>query len=99
MNLVSMMLVKDSRNIHGWRYRRIIVTHLESSALNGTSMVESEFAYTTKMVMANLSNFSAWHNRSKLIPSLLDERRADATARRKFLDDGMPNIPCRRILS
>ncbi len=50
-------------------------------------MVESEFAYTTKMVMAHLSNFSAWHYRSKLIPRLLEERCADKTARRKFLDD------------
>jgi geranylgeranyl transferase type-2 subunit alpha len=51
-------------------------------------MVESEFEYTTKMINANLSNFSAWHNRSKLIPRLLDERNADAAKRRKFLDDG-----------
>lgn len=88
MGLVSMMLIKDSRNFHGWNYRRIVVAKLESSALNGTSMVESEFAYTTKMIKANLSNFSAWHNRSKLIPRLLDERNADDAARRKFLDDG-----------
>ncbi len=51
------------------------------------SMVEDEFAYTTKMIETNLSNFSAWHNRSKLIPRLLDERHADASARRKFLED------------
>jgi geranylgeranyl transferase type-2 subunit alpha len=86
--LVAMMLVKDSRNFHGWRYRRIIVAQLESTRLNGTSMVESEFEYTTKMIKSNLSNFSAWHNRSKLIPRLLNEREADDTARRKFLDEG-----------
>jgi len=89
MNLVGMMLVKDSRNFHGWNYRRIVVAELESQALNGSSMVESEFEYTTKMIKANLSNFSAWHNRSKLIPRLLDERNSDDAARRKFLDDGM----------
>lgn len=87
--LVAMMLVKDSRNFHGWRYRRIIVAQLESPALDGTSMVESEFEYTTKMIKSNLSNFSAWHNRSKLIPRLLDERKADDVARRKFLDEGI----------
>jgi geranylgeranyl transferase type-2 subunit alpha len=86
--LVGMMLVKDSRNFHGWRYRRIVVDHLESPALSGTSMAEAEFAYTTKMINASLSNFSAWHSRSKLIPRLLDERNADATARRQFLDEG-----------
>ena len=88
MSLVGMMLVKDSRNYHGWKYRRIVVAELESPALKGLSMVESEFQYTTKMIKANLSNFSAWHNRSKLIPRLLDERNVDNTERRKFLDDG-----------
>lgn len=64
------------------------MAHLESPALEGTSAVETEFAYTTKMINADLSNFSAWHNRSKLIPRLLDERKADDEARRNFLDDG-----------
>ncbi len=88
MSLVGMMLIKDCRNFHGWNYRRIVVAELESTALKGSSMVEAEFEYTTKMIKANLSNFSAWHNRSKLIPRLLDERNADDDARRKFLDDG-----------
>ncbi|KAI9737213.1 MAG: Rab geranylgeranyltransferase [Claussenomyces sp. TS43310] len=93
--LVSVMLVRDSRNYHGWGYRRIVVEQLESSALNGSSMVESEFAYTTKMISAHLSNFSAWHARSKLIPRLLDERKADDTSRKTFLDDGMFYRPLR----
>jgi geranylgeranyl transferase type-2 subunit alpha len=93
LGLVAMMLVKDSRNFHGWNYRRIIVAQLESPTLNGSSMVESEFAYTTKMIRVCLSNFSAWHNRSKLIPRLLNEREADDVARRKFLDGGK-KPPC-----
>ena len=52
------------------------------------SMVEEEFAYTTKMIEINLSNFSAWHSRSKLASRLLNERRADPLARQKFLNDG-----------
>ncbi|CZR52595.1 related to geranylgeranyl transferase alpha chain [Phialocephala subalpina] len=89
LGLVGKMLVKDSRNFHGWGYRRTVVSELESSKLNGRSMVESEFEYTTKMIHGDkgLSNFSAWHRRSKLIPRLLDERNADAATRRKFLDD------------
>lgn len=88
--LVGKMLVRDSRNFHGWGYRRTVVAELESAKLGGKSMVESEFEYTTKMIHApkGLSNFSAWHRRSKLIPRLLDERKADATARKQFLDDG-----------
>ncbi|KUJ13492.1 geranylgeranyl transferase-like protein type II alpha subunit [Mollisia scopiformis] len=87
--LVGKMLVKDSRNFHGWGYRRTVVSQLESPKLNGKSMVEAEFEYTTKMIHGDkgLSNFSAWHRRSKLIPRLLDERHANDATRRKFLDD------------
>ncbi|QSZ31754.1 hypothetical protein DSL72_001322 [Monilinia vaccinii-corymbosi] len=86
--LVGKMLTRDSRNFHGWGYRRTVVSQLEDPKLNGSSMVESEFAYTTRMINAELKNFSAWHNRSKLIPRLLDERQATVTERRQFLDDG-----------
>ena len=94
LGLVSKMLNYDSRNFHGWSYRREVVRELErlgsqedhDSTDRQTSMVESEFAYTTKMIKTNLSNFSAWHNRSQLIPRLLDERKADNADRRKLLD-------------
>ncbi|KAM3084369.1 Rab geranylgeranyltransferase, variant 4 [Clarireedia jacksonii] len=85
--LVGKMLTRDSRNFHGWGYRRTVVSQLESPELNGSSMVESEFEYTTRMITRELKNFSAWHNRSKLIPRLLDERKATGAERRKFLDD------------
>ena len=92
--LVGKMLVKDSRNFHGWGYRRKVVSELESPKLGGRSMVESEFEYTTKMIHGDkgLSNFSAWHRRSKLIPRLLDERNASDATRRQFLDDGNLSI-------
>jgi geranylgeranyl transferase type-2 subunit alpha len=93
--LVGKMLVRDSRNFHGWGYRRIVVSELESAKLKGKSMVESEFEYTTKVIHGDkgLSNFSAWHRRSKLIPRLLDERNADDATRRRFLDDGKHYLP------
>ena len=90
--LAGKMLTLDSRNFQGWGYRRTIVSALESIALQAegstTPMTEAEFEYTTKMINSNLSNFSAWHNRSKVIPRLLDERGADHKARRIFLDEG-----------
>ncbi|KAL5345119.1 Rab geranylgeranyltransferase [Pseudogymnoascus australis] len=87
LGLCNYMLVRDSRNFHGWGYRRMVIEKLESPSLNGKSLVEEEFTYTTKMVNANLSNFSAWHNRSQLIPRLLDERNASDEARKEFLDE------------
>lgn len=83
------MLGKDRRNFHAWGYRRHVVEQLESTALGGSSMVEAEFKYTGNMINTDLSNFSAWHSRSKMIPRLLDERGADDVARRAFLDEGM----------
>ena len=89
LKLASKMLGKDRRNFHAWGYRRHVVGQLESAALGGSSMVEAEFAYTYDMIKTDLSNFSAWHSRSKLIPRLLDERGADDAARRTFLDKGL----------
>lgn len=101
MALVTKMLTYDSRNFHGWSYRREVVKsieHLSAQELEDKSqsdqqevpedsMTESEFAYTTKMIKTNLSNFSAWHNRLQLIPKLLKERDANFDARKKLLDD------------
>lgn len=82
------MLAKDQRNFHAWGYRRWVVSQLEGPELGGGSMVESEFQYTTDKIHANLSNFSAWHNRSQLILRLLSEREASDDERRKFLESG-----------
>ncbi|KAF1999138.1 protein prenylyltransferase [Amniculicola lignicola CBS 123094] len=101
--LVGKMLQADSRNFHAWSYRRSVVLELErmstptsDSAASDPplpqSLVESEFEYTTKMIKTNLSNFSAWHNRGKLIPPLLAERQADNAARRRMLDDELALI-------
>lgn len=94
--LAGKMLNLDSRNFHGWGYRRTVIKALESDAFQAkglsTSMTKQEFDYTTKMISSNLSNFSAWHNRSKLIPKLLSEMKVDHEARRNFLDDGKNNL-------
>ncbi|KAF2497765.1 geranylgeranyl transferase type 2 subunit alpha, partial [Lophium mytilinum] len=96
LQLVTIMLGADSRNFHAWSYRRFVVGELERipaqpdeaiHSKQSQSMTEAEFAYTTKMIKANLSNFSAWHNRSKLIPKLLDERDSDDAERRHMLDN------------
>lgn len=85
LGLVSKMLNKDQRNYHAWGYRRFVVAQLESAELDGKSMAEDEFAYTTAMIRQNLSNFSAWHNRSLLIPKVLEQQGADDKARAAFL--------------
>jgi geranylgeranyl transferase type-2 subunit alpha len=89
LQLINKMLHADSRNFHAWSYRRFVVSQIERLSTTpedpNLSLTESEFEYTTKLIKTNLSNFSAWHNRSQLIPQILKERNADATARRTFL--------------
>lgn len=89
LGLVGKMLSRDNRNFHGWGYRRTVVQSLESPALQGESMVRGELGYTKKMIGSNLSNFSAWHNRTKLILRVLEEEKADDAERQKVLDEGM----------
>jgi geranylgeranyl transferase type-2 subunit alpha len=95
LTLVSKMLTLDNRNFHGWSYRRRVIEALESEELSPDpggkriSMVKEEFDYTTRMIRTSMSNFSAWHRRSKLIPRLLDETSASDMERRKMLDDGL----------
>ncbi|KAL1958141.1 hypothetical protein VTO42DRAFT_4996 [Malbranchea cinnamomea] len=98
--LVSKMLSLDSRNFHGWGYRRFVVAALESLSSEASgdegdapvagkrdSIAKNELDYTAKMIGTNLSNFSAWHNRSQLILKILNERSASDEDRQKMLDD------------
>lgn len=88
--LDSKMLGRDPRNFHGWDYRRLVVAQLEHFAARETqteALCESEFAYTMALIRKNFSNFSAWHNRSRLIPAVLDYRDADHSTRRKMFDE------------
>ena len=80
------MLHRDSRNFHGWGYRRTVVANIER--LKPSSLAKPEFEYTTKMIGTNLSNFSAWHNRSKLILRILEEQQASNEERQQMLDEG-----------
>ncbi|OBA17978.1 hypothetical protein METBIDRAFT_13894 [Metschnikowia bicuspidata var. bicuspidata NRRL YB-4993] len=69
------VLAMDSRNFHGWHYRRYVVSHIESEARTNSMDPNKpeieidlrEFNYTTETINKSTSNFSAWHNRMNLI--------------------------------
>lgn len=67
--LVTKMLEQDARNFHVWEYRRYVIAQIESA--EEASKAQKEFDYTTAAINSNFSNFSAWHNRTKLVPKLL----------------------------
>ena len=93
LGLVGKMLSRDSRNFHGWGYRRKIVESLESDELNGSSMAKDELSYSKRMIEDNLSNFSAWHNRTKLLIRSLGEQQATDDERRRMLAEGRKLSP------
>ncbi|CCG81338.1 Rab geranylgeranyltransferase alpha subunit5 / FY16936)) [Taphrina deformans PYCC 5710] len=81
--LVTKMLEQDARNFHVWEYRRYVVSQIERA--EESSKAEREFEYTTAAINSNFSNFSAWHNRTKLVPKLLNniDDEAERNARRQ----------------
>lgn len=81
--IVLKLLEADSRNFHGWHYRRYVVLNIEKKAVGAAETPTErtiaalkinldEFKYTTSKIKKNISNFSAWHNRSKLIPIIFE---------------------------
>jgi geranylgeranyl transferase type-2 subunit alpha len=48
-----------------WDYRRYVLASMPVRRSE-----KAELAYTTKKIEANFSNFSAWHQRTKVLSSL-----------------------------
>jgi geranylgeranyl transferase type-2 subunit alpha len=89
--LVGMMLTRDMRNYHGWMYRRMVVARIENPVQREyKSMVKDEFEYTMRMIVGvgGMSNYSAWHQRSMLIPRLLEEQGRSEQEKLDFFEDG-----------
>ncbi|KAK8966478.1 hypothetical protein KSP40_PGU013889 [Platanthera guangdongensis] len=54
--MLDQLLKADSRNFHGWNYRRFV------AKLKDVPEVE-ELEFTMDMINTNFSNYSSWHNR------------------------------------
>lgn len=55
-----------------WDYRRYVLASLPVKRPES-----DELAYTTRKIEANFSNFSAWHQRSKVYQSMWEKRILD----------------------
>ncbi|KAL9715020.1 Rab geranylgeranyltransferase [Leucoagaricus gongylophorus] len=70
--VVERMLDVDARNFHAWNYRRYILANTPKARTP-----KSELVYTKQKILSNFSNFSAWHQRSKVLSSLWTSGKLD----------------------
>ncbi|QPG77008.1 hypothetical protein FOA43_004403 [Brettanomyces nanus] len=76
MHFIGQFFEVDPRNYHAWGYRQFIVQCMKDSmGLEGErpKIDYQEFKFTTKMINKNISNYSAFHNRSNLVGKLFDQ--------------------------
>ena len=77
--------VSTSVPVLAWNYRRYVLASMPVKKPD----IE-EFAYTTKKIEASFSNFSAWHQRSKIYPLLWESNVLD---HKKSQEEGAPRHP------
>ncbi|KAA1474885.1 rab-protein geranylgeranyltransferase [Dentipellis sp. KUC8613] len=73
--VVEKMLDADPRNFHAWDYRRYVLANMPVRRPE-----TAELASTTRKIEANFSNFSAWHQRTKVLTSLWDSGKLERSA-------------------
>ena len=90
--LHTLVSVSSSRRkVHAWNYRRYVLASMPDQR-----PVMTELAYTTRKISASFSNFSAWHQRSKVYAALWKAGELDPIRSR---DEGMCLVLTWRVLT
>ena len=74
-------LSKYQLSVLAWNYRRYVL-----SSMPVKRPETAELAFTTGKIEANFSNFSAWHQRTKVLASLWEKGELDE---KKTKDEGI----------
>jgi len=91
--------------VHAWNYRRYVLASLPGPPANSSTPARtpaSELAYTQEKIEANFSNFSAWHQRSKVFEAtrdLEDPKTLDEGAYPSFLYNPLDGYPYHKSLN
>jgi len=64
IKLCEKLLLLDNRNFHCWGYKDWVENKLETS-------LEGKLQFTTLKIEENFSNYSAFHYRSKILPTMI----------------------------
>ncbi|CAL1410844.1 unnamed protein product [Linum trigynum] len=78
LGLLDKLQAMDARNFHAWNYRRFVAALMKRSD-------EDELEHTENMIDKNLSNYSAWHNRSVLLSNLMKKAAPGFTNKEEVL--------------
>ncbi|CAF4624733.1 unnamed protein product, partial [Rotaria sp. Silwood2] len=72
----------DERNFHCWAYRYYLLERLCPSSLSSEleGFYENELSFLRSTIGINLSNYSAWHYRSKYLDKLIDHNPSRRTS-------------------
>jgi len=70
----------QGRNFHCWDHRRLVLQ------MDSTYSIDNELKLTTKLLKSSISNFSAWHYRSNLLKSKVENDSERKSIIEKELD-------------
>jgi hypothetical protein len=76
--ILLIMFLTFLKQVHAWNYRRYIMASMPVQRPG-----IAELAYTTRKISASFSNFSAWHQRSKVFSSLWNTDQLDPVQSRE----------------